>query len=285
MINKMTEAVKCGMCLTHTSLTEGDHFVSTQCGHIYHYECVTGWISTHVSGCPTCRKPIENNNLVKLRDIPISFPTNYSPYQFKFALVGTYGVGKTCLLESFSKGIFPTHAQTTIGCDLSFKKVQVAGKSIRLCIRDTGGSERYESMMPIHLRNIHGIIIVYDITRRDSFKSVSKWMDIINNYAPSGTARILIGNKLDLVQEDNEERQVDEEEGRNLALDLGVDFLETSAKEHFNVEATFRTLAATVLQNHWQQGLLNFHEVDLKNDNLENLDALSNVASLARCGC
>lgn len=107
-------------------------------------------------------------------------------------------------------------------------------------IWDTAGQERFQTVTTSYYKGAHGIILVYDITDRESFKAIEKWLADVDKYSNENVVRLLVGNKADL----EANRQVKSEEGNFLAESLGIKFLETSAKESMNVEKTFKTLCS-----------------------------------------
>ena len=124
------------------------------------------------------------------------------------------------------------------------KNIEHHGHGVKLQIWDAAGQERYRSITSSYYRGAHGIILVYDITDRESFTSIQEnWLAEVNKYGAPNTLKLLIGNMLDL----ESSRKVKTEEGKNLASYLGVKFLETSAKEAVNVEDTFITLANEII--------------------------------------
>jgi len=97
---------------------------------------------------------------------------------------------------------------------------------------DTAGQERFRTITSSYYRGAHGIIIVYDITDRDSFDNVKQWMHEIGRYACENVNKLLVGNKCDM----EAKRQVGYDEAKAFADEHGIPFLETSAKEATNVE-------------------------------------------------
>ena len=104
---------------------------------------------------------------------------------------------------------------------------------------DTAGQERFRTITASYYRGSNGIIVVYDVTDRDSFDHVSYWMKEIERLATPDVCKLLVGNKADLT----EKRAVTTEEGQALANQFGVTFVETSAKENTNVEEIFAKMA------------------------------------------
>ncbi|KYK67979.1 putative small GTP binding protein rab1a, partial [Toxoplasma gondii TgCatPRC2] len=97
---------------------------------------------------------------------------------------------------------------------------------------DTAGQERFRTITSSYYRGAHGIIIVYDVTDRESFNNVKNWMMEIDKYAMEGVSKLLVGNKCDLTSK----RTVTYEEGKEFADSCNMRFIETSAKNAHNVE-------------------------------------------------
>ena len=131
---------------------------------------------------------------------------------------------------------------STIGVDFKIRTIELDGKTIKLQIWDTAGQERFRTITSSYYRGAHGIIIVYDITDRDSFDNVKQWLNEIDRYACENVNKLLVGNKSDL----DSKRQVDFDEAKAFADERGIPFLETSAKSATNVEKAFLTMAGEI---------------------------------------
>ena len=127
----------------------------------------------------------------------------------KILLIGNSGVGKSCLLMRYVENNFTTNFFNTIGVDFKMKTIPIADKEVKLQIWDTAGQERFRTITCNYYRGAHGVVIVYDITDRESFESVKNWMVEIEKYAQENVNKLLIGNKCDLTAK----RQVSPEEG------------------------------------------------------------------------
>jgi len=161
---------------------------------------------------------------------------------FKLLLIGDSGVGKSSLLLRFSDNTFSDSFIATIGVDFKIKTMDINGAQVKLQIWDTAGQERFRTITSSYYRGAHGIIVVYDVTNPDSFGNVRKWLQEINRYASENVQKILVGNKCDLVSE----RKVSYEDAKELADELGVMFLETSAKNSTNVNVAFEQMAKKI---------------------------------------
>lgn len=169
---------------------------------------------------------------------------------FKLVLIGDSGAGKSCLLLRFADDAFTDSYITTIGVDFRFKTIPVEKKTIKLQIWDTAGQERFRTITSAYYRGADGIILVYDTCDRESFQHVDDWLNEVNRYVNESTCKILVGNKSDL----ESERQVSTEEAQKKAEELGMAFIETSAKEATNVEQAFSMMSAELISKREQQG-------------------------------
>ena len=161
-------------------------------------------------------------------------------YLFKLVVIGDSGVGKSCLLLRFADDTFTESYISTIGVDFKIRTIELDGKIIKLQIWDTAGQERFRTILPGYFRRAHGIIVVYDVTDQESFNNVKQWLQEIDRYACENVSQLLVGNKCDLT----DKRVVDYTSAKEYADQLGIPFLETSAKNATNVEQAFMTMAA-----------------------------------------
>jgi small GTP-binding protein len=168
--------------------------------------------------------------------------------QIKLTLMGHVAVGKTSLKERFAKDQFsPTHF-VTIGVEFGKKDVFVTNErtgertKVHVTLWDTAGQEKYDSMTTSVLRNAHGIILVFDVTQRPTFKSaIEKWHDKAKTHSPDALV-LLIGNKSDLA----DQRQVTLAEAKAYAEQHKMFYYETSAKTGDNVAEAFDAFVAAI---------------------------------------
>jgi len=163
-------------------------------------------------------------------------------YLFKLLLIGDSGVGKSCLLLRFADDTYTESYISTIGVDFKIRTIELDGKTIKLQIWDTAGQERFRTITSSYYRGAHGIIVVYDVTDQESFNNVKNWLQEIDRYASENVNKLLVGNKADLTSK----KVVDYATAKEYADQLGVPFLETSAKNATNVEQAFMTMAAEI---------------------------------------
>ena len=194
---------------------------------------------------------------------------NYD-YLFKILVIGDYEVGKTSLITRFSQDIFSEDNFLTIAIDFKTKIIEIDNKLIKVALWDPcSGSERFLHPLNSHYRGSHGIVINYDITDKQKFINLRKWIDEILKKAPLETRMILIGNKYDL----SNERKVTEEEGKKLADEFGMLFFETSAKTGYNVNFAIETLIEDIIKHYKNFG---GKKITLKKDNKKNINDKKN---------
>ncbi|KFM61149.1 Ras-related protein Rab-8A, partial [Stegodyphus mimosarum] len=163
-------------------------------------------------------------------------------YLFKLLLIGDSGVGKTCILFRFSEDTFNSTFISTIGIDFKIKTIELDGKKIKLQIWDTAGQERFRTITTAYYRGAMGIMLVYDVTNERSFENIKNWIRNIEEHASTDVEKMILGNKCDV----HDRRQVSKERGEQLAVEYGIRFMETSAKNSINVQDAFMSLARDI---------------------------------------
>ncbi|KAK4787303.1 hypothetical protein SAY86_011136 [Trapa natans] len=163
-------------------------------------------------------------------------------YLFKLLLIGDSGVGKSCLLLRFADDSYLESYISTIGVDFKIRTVEQDGKTIKLQIWDTAGQERFRTITSSYYRGAHGIIVVYDVTDLESFNNVKQWLSEIDRYASENVNKLLVGNKCDLAAQ----KVVSSETAKAFADEIGIPFMETSAKDATNVEQAFMAMSASI---------------------------------------
>ncbi|WOL09902.1 ras-related protein RABC2a-like [Canna indica] len=175
-----------------------------------------------------------------------SGPGNSYDYTFKVLLIGDSGVGKSSLLVSFISNHVGEDLSPTIGVDFKIKHLTIDGKKLKLTIWDTAGQERFRTLTSSYYRGSQGIILVYDVTKRETFTNLSDvWVQEVELFATNNNCvKVLVGNKVDK----EADRMVTREEGLAFAKEYGCLFLECSAKTRANVEKCFEELALKILE-------------------------------------
>lgn len=166
-------------------------------------------------------------------------------YLFKIVLIGDSAVGKSNLLWRFARNEFDQNSKATIGVEFQTQVVDIDGKEVKAQIWDTAGQERFRAVTSAYYRGAVGALVVYDISRRTTFDSVKRWLDELTTHCDTTVARMLVGNKCDL----ENIRDVSVEEGKNLAEEEGLFFMETSALESTNVQTAFEMVIREIFNN------------------------------------
>jgi len=159
-------------------------------------------------------------------------------------VIGNSEVGKTSLLIRYTKNHFTMQHLATIGIDHFTKDEDINGVKVRIKVWDTAGQERYKSLASSFFRNVQGIILVYDVSNKESFEDLKIWLDSIKSNLGSSennVKKIIIGNKIDL------DREVTKDEAETFCKQLKIEYFETSAKENVNVKEAFLKLVHMML--------------------------------------
>lgn len=168
-----------------------------------------------------------------------SAPLQYD-HLFKIVVIGDYGSGKTNLMYRFVKG--EKAPLINIGFDFLVHTLELDLKKIKLQIWDVSITQRAHAITRSHYRGAKGIMMVYDVTNRASFESIRAWKRDVDEYAHEDAVLMLVGNKCDL----HHQRQVSIKEGKQLASEFGIWYMETSALEDVNVEQAFVSLTQDI---------------------------------------
>ena len=172
-------------------------------------------------------------------------------HMFRYIIVGDMAVGKSCLLLQFTDHKFRHQHELTIGVEFGGKTIEVKNKNIKIQIWDTAGQEAFQAITRTYYKGAIGALLVYDITKHDTFDHINKWINEVKNNGSKDIVCMLIGNKKDL----EEERQVKYEEGKEIADKNNMLFLETSAKTSENVQECFYLSAEKILDQISKTGI------------------------------
>jgi Ras-related protein Rab-2A len=182
---------------------------------------------------------------------PTAVQTLPYKYLFKYIIVGDTAVGKSCLLLQFTDKRFQPVHDLTIGVEFGSRTITIDDTQIKLQIWDTAGQEKFRSITRSYYRGAAGCLLVYDITRRETFEHLPSWLEDCRKYSNQNITIMLIGNKCDM----DSKRQVSRQEGEDFAKKNNLIFLETSAKTAENVEQSFLESARRIYQTTESQGL------------------------------
>ena len=169
--------------------------------------------------------------------------------KLKLIVVGNQGTGKSSILNRFVNETFDENYQATIGLDFHSKNITIHDQDVRLIIYDTAGQEKFRSLIPMYIREAQIILFIYDISDKESFDSIPKWIQQVNDVINKEVVFALIGNKLDL--ESN--RKVTFEEGKKLAEKNKYVFQEVSAKTGDNFEKLFEVQIFEAVYNKFKK--------------------------------
>ena len=161
----------------------------------------------------------------------------YSPI-YKVILVGDSGVGKTCLLSMYVKGIIETKIPT-IAVEFCTKEIELYdGNKIKVQLWDTAGQERFKSLALTYYRKAHGILLLFDVTKKSSFFACKNYLEEVRMNSEKKCIVYLVGNKIDL----ENERQITKEDAESFAEQENIKYIETSAIKNMRVEEAFTSL-------------------------------------------
>ena len=170
---------------------------------------------------------------------------NNEEIQMKFLLIGEQAVGKSSLINQYIEGKFEENLLCAAGLDLKKKIIKINDKSVKLMIYESAGHERFRTLSKNQINSSKGILIVYDVTEKESFEALNFWMKSFKENANKDAICLIIGNKIDL----KEKRIIDYNEGKNFAEKYGVKFIETSAKSAEGVNEAFYSVAKEIYDN------------------------------------
>jgi Ras-related protein Rab-11A len=167
-------------------------------------------------------------------------------FLFKIVLIGDSGVGKTCLLARYRRDEFTYDTKHTIGVEFGTKELQVKGRSVKAQIWDTAGQERYRAITKAYYRGAVGALLVYDITDRETFENLKRWLSEVQGHADRDIKLMLVGNKSDM----ESARAVSQDEGRAFAEQHGLYFVEASALKGDAVNHAFEHIIEKIFDHH-----------------------------------
>ena len=199
---------------------------------------------------------------------------SYSPI-YKVILVGDSGVGKTCLLSMYVKGIIePTIP--TIAVEFCTKEIELYdGTKIKVQLWDTAGEERFKSLAMTYYRKAYGILLLFDVTKKSSFMACKNYLEEVRINSDKKCVIYLVGNKIDLANE----REITKEEAENFAKKENIKYIETSAVKNMKVNEAFTSLLNNIYQIKKEDDksklfLKNTASIELKRNQQFNTDNL-----------
>lgn len=169
----------------------------------------------------------------------------------KIVLLGESGVGKTCIISRYINQVFEGNTISTNGASYASKtlKFEDYDKSLKVEIWDTAGQEKYRSLTKFFYKDAAIAVLVYDITRRDSFEEVKNyWYEQLKTCGEKNIVIGLAGNKCDMFDKE----AVTEEEAKNFANEIGAQFQLTSAFKNMGIDDLFRMVGCKFLDPNFQ---------------------------------
>ena len=169
--------------------------------------------------------------------------TTYTPI-YKVILVGESGVGKTCLLSMYVKGVIE-QTIPTIAVEFCTKEIELFdGTKVKVQIWDTAGEERFKSLAMTYYRKAFGILLLFDVTKKSSFMACKNYLEEVRINSDKKCVIYLVGNKIDLA----DEREITKEEAEDFAKREKIKYIETSAVKNMKVEEAFTSLLNNIYQ-------------------------------------
>ncbi|XP_065688233.1 LOW QUALITY PROTEIN: ras-related protein Rab-31 [Patagioenas fasciata] len=162
--------------------------------------------------------------------------------ELKVCLLGDTGVGKSSIVCRFVQDHFDHNISPTIGASFMTKTVPCGNELHKFLIWDTAGQERFHSLAPMYYRGSAAAVIVYDITKQDSFHTLKKWVKELKEHGPENIVMAIAGNKCDL----SDIREVPLKDAKEYAESIGAIVVETSAKNAVNIEELFQGISRQI---------------------------------------
>ena len=162
----------------------------------------------------------------------------------KVILIGDSGVGKTNIMSKFLKNQFMENSKATVGVEFGSKLFIHENHKIKAQIWDTAGQEKYKAITGAYYKGSKGALVIYDITRKETFANIEKWVNDLKTAGDPKITIIIIGNKSDLA----DKRQIAKEEGEEKAKSFGCAFLETSAFNGENIDKAFDIMVKEIYE-------------------------------------
>ncbi|CCE66253.1 hypothetical protein TPHA_0P00950 [Tetrapisispora phaffii CBS 4417] len=205
----------------------------------------------------------------------------------KLVLLGEAAVGKSSIVVRFVSNDFSENKEPTIGAAFLTQRVNIDDHTIKFEIWDTAGQERFASLAPMYYRNAQAALIVYDVTKPQSFIKARHWVKELHEQASGDIVIALAGNKVDLIEENGEnERKVATEEGQKLADEENLLFFETSAKTGYNVNEIFLAVGDKIpLKRPNDNANENGSGNNQNSSRVQLTDANANAANAGNCSC
>jgi len=174
---------------------------------------------------------------------------------FKICLIGSPAVGKTCIARRFCSNLFDVNTQLTFGIEFYTHDIPIIihkeDSYIRLTVWEFGGQEQFKKLFPYYINGANGIFLVFDLANMETLTKLEWWYDPLIEHNMVDQPKILIGAKLDLINEESEQFRHDELIIKDFIKFHGkLNFIKTSAKENINIQIIFKEMVKKVLDLH-----------------------------------
>lgn len=167
-------------------------------------------------------------------------------FSFKVVILGDGGVGKTSLLARFVEKTFEQDYKSTIGTNIMRIDYKLMDKiTVAFALWDLAGQQFFQKVRQMYLSGCQAALFVYDVTRPDTLFNLKNWQNELHAVTGSDVKSLMVGNKTDLI----EDRKISFEEGKKVADEMGLSYLETSAKTGDNVSRAFGSLAFLLVKD------------------------------------
>lgn len=204
----------------------------------------------------------------------------------KLVLLGEAAVGKSSIVLRFVSNDFSENKEPTIGAAFLTQRVNINDHIVKFEIWDTAGQERFASLAPMYYRNAQAALVVYDVTKPQSFIKARHWVKELHEQASQDIIIALIGNKIDLLEDDPDSRKVAQEEGEKLAEEENLLFFETSAKTAININEVFLKIGKTIPLKNSKDLNENLNGLNVTDNQRVNLAASADAtANASSCSC
>jgi len=168
-------------------------------------------------------------------------------YTFKVLLTGAPTVGKTSIFYRYVKNKFSQDYITTMGINYLTKEITLEPKKkVKLVILDIGGQEKFKFLRKEFYKGANGALAIFDLTQLKTYEAIENWLSEMFEILQKNIPFIIIGNKVDLVEEFN--RSIDKDIIRDYAEKKDSFYLETSAKTGENVQEVFKELTQRMIK-------------------------------------
>ena len=204
-------------------------------------------------------KPLaENDSIINtLTDTAASYKATYKfpKFIFKICMIGSTGVGKTSIAKRLCFGTYHVNTKITIGIDFYTYDLPILANGektfVRISVWEYGGQEQFKKLFPHYINGANGIVFVFDLSEMKSLFELDWWYNNLKEYYKGNLPKILIGNKLDLIINENKGvREIESNVNKFLKNHENMDYMKTSAKENINIQDIFKKISKEILHMH-----------------------------------